>query len=78
MCYVTSTELKKNLSHFLALSQQEEVYITKNGKIIAVLSDPKAKSFFDFLEFHKTIIDHEPGAKDEDLLLEGIEKKCGF
>lgn len=37
---ITATELKSNLGKYLALSQHEDVFITKNGKIIAKLSNP--------------------------------------
>ncbi len=37
---VTATEFKLNLSKYLRLSQSEDVYITKNGKIVAKLSNP--------------------------------------
>ncbi len=53
--YITSTELKLNLSKYLLLSQQEEIFITKNGKIIAKLTNPfqervdMAKSLFEII-----------------------------
>ncbi len=37
---ITATELKQNLGKYLLLSAQEDIYITKNGKIIAKLSNP--------------------------------------
>ena len=37
---VTATEFKLNLSKYLRLSQSEDIYITKNGKIVAKLSNP--------------------------------------
>lgn len=37
---ITATELKSNLGKYLALSQHEDIFITKNGKIIAKLSNP--------------------------------------
>ena len=37
---ITATELKENLSKYLLLSEKEDVYITKNGKIIAKLTSP--------------------------------------
>ena len=40
MMSITATELKSNLGKYLALSQHEDVFITKNGKIIAKLSNP--------------------------------------
>ncbi|MBE6133603.1 MAG: type II toxin-antitoxin system Phd/YefM family antitoxin [Erysipelotrichaceae bacterium] len=41
MCYVTATELKNNLSHYLELSKKEYVYVTKNGEVITVLTNPE-------------------------------------
>lgn len=37
---VTATELKKNLGKYLLLSAQEDIYITKNGKVVAKLTNP--------------------------------------
>lgn len=37
---ITATELKLNLAKYLQLSLTEDVYITKNGKIISKLSNP--------------------------------------
>ncbi len=39
---ITATEFKKNFGKYLALVSEEEIYITKNGKRVAKLSDPKA------------------------------------
>ena len=38
---ITATELKQNLGYYLELAAKENIYITKNGKEIAVLSTPK-------------------------------------
>lgn len=52
---VTATELKNNLGKYLLLSATEDIYITKNGKIVAKLSNPHqdrvetAKSLFGIL-----------------------------
>ena len=37
---ITATELKTNLSKYLSLSATEDVYITRNGKVIAKLTNP--------------------------------------
>jgi prevent-host-death family protein len=37
---ITATELKENLSKYLQLSATEDIYITKNGKVIAKLTKP--------------------------------------
>ena len=40
---ITATELKINLGKYLEKSQDEDIIITKNGKIIAQLSQPNAE-----------------------------------
>lgn len=37
---ITATELKSNLSKYLILSATEDVYITRNGKVISKLTNP--------------------------------------
>lgn len=52
---ITATELKKNLGKYLTLSATEDVFITKNGRVIAKLTNPNqnrvemAKSLFGIL-----------------------------
>lgn len=49
---ITATEFKMNLGKYLMLSQTEDIYITKNGKVVAKLTNPNqdrvdiAKSLF--------------------------------
>ena len=37
---ITATELKANLGKYLMLSATEDIYITKNGRVVAKLSNP--------------------------------------
>lgn len=37
---ITATELKENLSKYLVLAESEDVFITKNGKVVAKLTNP--------------------------------------
>lgn len=52
---ITATELKLNLSKYLLLAEQEDIYITRNGKVVAKLTNPYqdrvdlAKSLFGIL-----------------------------
>lgn len=52
---ITATELKNNLGKYLILSATEDIFITKNGKVIAKLTNPyqnrvdTAKSLFGIL-----------------------------
>jgi len=41
MIQTTATDFKANLGRYLSLVGRHEVYITKNGKSIAVLTAPK-------------------------------------
>ncbi|MBE7387594.1 type II toxin-antitoxin system Phd/YefM family antitoxin [Ligilactobacillus salivarius] len=40
MTQVTATELKNNLGKYLKKSEFEDIYITKNGVVVSVLSNP--------------------------------------
>ena len=52
---ITATELKMNLSKYLMLAEKEDIYITRNGKVVAKLTNPyqdrvdMAKSLFGVL-----------------------------
>lgn len=52
---ITATELKNNLGKYLLLSAKEDVFITKNGKVVAKLTNQHqdrvevAKSLFGIL-----------------------------
>lgn len=58
---ITATELKMNLGKYLLLSQTEDIYITKNGKVVAKLTNPNqdrvdiAKSLFGIIPADVTV-----------------------
>lgn len=58
---ITATELKSNLSKYLLLSATEDIYITRNGKVISKLTNPfqervaVAKSLFGVLPADVTL-----------------------
>ena len=37
---ITATELKENLGKYLVLAESEDIFITKNGKLVAKLTNP--------------------------------------
>ncbi len=59
--YITATEFKMNLGKYLLLSQTEDIYITKNGKVVAKLTNPNqdrvdiAKSLFGIIPADVTV-----------------------
>lgn len=48
---ITATELKENLSKYLTLSISEDVYVTKNGRVLTKLTNP----FQDRVEIAKSL-----------------------
>ncbi len=58
---ITATELKINLGKYLMLAETEDIYITRNGKVVAKLSNPYqdrvdvAKSLFGILPADLTL-----------------------
>jgi antitoxin (DNA-binding transcriptional repressor) of toxin-antitoxin stability system len=58
---ITATELKSNLGKYLQLAASEDIFITKNGKIVAKLSNPHqdrvdiAKSLFGIIPANQTL-----------------------
>lgn len=40
MTTITATELKENLSKYLVMSASEDVYVTKNGRVLSKLTNP--------------------------------------
>ena len=45
MCKVNVTEFRKNIFHYLEACSTEDIHITKNGDVVAVLSNPD-KSYY--------------------------------
>ena len=79
MCYVTSTELKNNLSHYLELAESEDVFVTKNNSVIAVISNPHEMAFYKALAFIETLPKVDTSnIDDKEIVAEGLTKKCGY
>ena len=49
---ITATELKSNLGKYLKLAENEDIFITRNGKVVAKLSNPNA----DGVEMAKSLL----------------------
>ena len=64
---ITATELKQNLGKYLLLAETEDIYITKNGKTIAKLSNPNQ----DRVNMAKSLF----GALSQDITLEESRKE---
>lgn len=49
---ITATEFKLNLGKYLKLAESEDIFITRNGKVVAKLSNPNA----DRVEMAKSLL----------------------
>lgn len=58
---ITATEFKKNLGKYLLLAETIDIFITRNGKVVAKLTNPnqdrvnRAESLFGILSDDRTL-----------------------
>lgn len=58
---ITATEFKKNLGKYLSLAETIDIFITRNGKVVAKLTNPNqdrvnmAESLFGILSDDRTL-----------------------
>lgn len=58
---ITATEFKKNLGKYLLLAETVDIFITRNGKVVAKLTNPnqdrvnRAESLFGILSDDRTL-----------------------
>ena len=62
---ITATELKLNLGKYLLLAESEDVYITRNGKVVAKLTNP----FQDRVDIAESLFGILPDGFDADKAL---------
>ncbi|GEM_PF-352541 len=72
MCYITATELKNNLNKYMVLSETEDIYVTKNGKVITLLTNPKKKALEDFLSLEGILSKNDSGKDIKELIGDSI------
>ena len=78
MCYITATELKNNLGHYMELSQKEDVCVTKNGKVITVLTNEASVKLI-ALEKARGCLGKVKKDIDYDAIIkEEISRRCGY
>ena len=79
MCYVTATELKNNLSFYLEKATKEDVYVTKNNKVICVMSNSQLAALYRLDNLVREAGIHDDSRKSiKDLIGEAIEERCGY
>ena len=67
---LTATELKSNLGKYLKLAENEDIFITRNGKVVAKLSNPNA----DRVEMAKSLL----GVIPSDITVEEAQEERSY
>lgn len=78
MRYITATEFKSRLGYYMELSRKEDIYVTKNNKVITVLTNPENKSL---ASIHSLRGKYNPSGEDvdyEQVIKEEVMKRCGY
>ena len=76
--YITATEFKKNLGHYMELSNIEDIYVTKNDKVITVLMNPDKASLVLIEELSGCFKTTDKNVDFDEILKKEIFKRCGF
>lgn len=74
---ITATEFKTNFGRYLDMVNTENIYITKNGKVVAQLTRPQVNK----LELLSSLIGIVPNGENIDLdeiRSERLKKQWGF
>lgn len=78
MLNVNVNELRKNLSKYIRLSSKENINITNNGEVVAVLSSPDTNYYRALFNLCGCLDDNEPNKSYDDMIGEEILKRCGY
>lgn len=75
---VNVTEFRNNISHYVDLCLVEDVYITKNGEVVAVLSNPNSAFDRSLSRLCGCLKDYDTHEDYDEMIGEEIMKKCGY
>ena len=78
MRQVNVTEFRNNIFHYIELCSTEEVRITKNGKVVAILSSPDVKYYETLMRLYGCLKDGDTGENYKDMIGEEIAKRCKY
>lgn len=78
MCRVNVTEFRNNISHYIELCLTEDVHVTKNGEIVAVLSGPDRAYYQALIRLCGCLKENDNGQDYNEMIGEEIMKKCGY
>lgn len=78
MCRVNVTDFRNNISHYIELSLLEDIHITKNGEVVAILTNPKDKYYEALVNLCGSLQEHDDGRDYDEIIGEEILRRCGY
>lgn len=78
MCSVSVSDFRKKIKEYLTTCSKEKVFITSNGKIVAVLSNPDELYYQSLVSLCGCLKDNDKGEDYKEMIGEEIMKKCGY
>lgn len=78
MCKVNVTEFRNNIFKYIDLCMSEEIQITKNGEVVAILNNPDVKYYQALIRLCGSLKDGDTHEDYKDMIGEEIMKKCGY
>ena len=74
---ISVTEFRNNLAHYIDLSRKHDIAITKNGEVVAILSDPDNSYYQSLIKLYGCLKDIDSKESYEDIIGDEILSKCG-
>ena len=75
MYKVSVTDFRKNISHYIALSASEDVHVTKNGEVVAVLISPDKEYYQKLINLYGCLKEYDTGEDYDAVIGERIMRK---
>lgn len=78
MCRVNVTDFRNNISHYIELSKSEDVHVTKNGEVVAVLTNPDKDYYQILINLCGCLKEYDTGEDYQTIIGEEIMRRCGY
>ena len=75
---VDINEFKENVFYYIDLCASEEIEITKDDEVVAVLSNPDTKYYQSLERLNGCLKEGDTGEDYKDIIGEEIMRRCGF
>ena len=75
---VNVTEFRKNIFRYIELCASEDVQVTNNGVVVAVLSNPDKSYYQSLIKLCGCLKENDTGEDYDQSIGEEIMEKCGF